>query len=70
MGRVVTGHVGDLVGNPADQQLTSFGAGHLAAPEHDRHLDPFTGFEEPADVADLHVEVGRPDVGPELHLSN
>lgn len=68
--RVVAGHVSDPSRDHVDQRHPPLGTGYLAAPEHDRHLHAFTGSKEASDVTDLHVEVGRPDVGPELHLAD
>src|SRR2546423_5751632 len=41
---------------------------HLAAPEHDRHLDLFSCFEELTQTLELGLEIVLGDLRPKLHL--
>ena len=58
----------DLLGDVVEDALAQLRVGHLAAPEHDRHLHLVTLAEELLDLLGLGVEVAGADLGPVLHL--
>src|SRR6266567_3279787 len=53
---------------PVQQPSAQLGVGHLPAPEHDGHLDPGSGLQEPLDVALLRAVVVAVDLRAHLDL--
>jgi hypothetical protein len=58
----------ELLREAVEQLLAALGVGHLAAAEHDRHLDLVAPVEEADDVALLGVVVVLRDLRAELDL--
>ena len=50
------------------RHLPGIQVGHLAAPEHHRHLDFITGLQKFADMTDLKVQIVFIRVGPQFDL--
>src|SRR5439155_188279 len=58
------GVVRDAIEDPPADILVD----HLAAPEHDRHLDLLSCFEELSQTLELGLEIVLGDLRPQLHL--
>src|SRR5215207_4794149 len=66
--RLDDGLLREVRDQPVQDLASELGAGHLAPPEHDGHLDPRARPAEPLDVALLGGVVVRIDLGTELDL--
>ena len=62
------GLIREVRDQPVQDLAAELGAGHLAPPEHDGHLDPRARPQEPLDVALLRGVVVRIDLRTELDL--